>query len=64
MNWSDPAWTEQSVPTVLAMNKEFVKLRDAHSLQSSLEKVVISITKMQRAGWLVLLADLGLISPA
>ncbi|EUC63244.1 FAD-binding oxidoreductase, putative [Rhizoctonia solani AG-3 Rhs1AP] len=30
MNWSDPAWTEQSIPTVLALDKEFVKLRDAH----------------------------------
>ncbi|CAE6353145.1 unnamed protein product [Rhizoctonia solani] len=30
MNWSDPAWTEQSIPTVLALDKEFMKLRDAH----------------------------------
>ncbi|CAE6494141.1 unnamed protein product [Rhizoctonia solani] len=30
MNWSDPAWTEQSVPTVLALDQEFIKLRDAH----------------------------------
>ncbi|CCO31105.1 FAD-linked oxidoreductase DDB_G0289697 [Rhizoctonia solani AG-1 IB] len=30
MNWSDPIWTEQSIPTVLALDKEFIKLRDAH----------------------------------
>ncbi|CUA78499.1 6-hydroxy-D-nicotine oxidase [Rhizoctonia solani] len=30
MNWSDPAWTKQSIPTVLALDKEFMKLRDAH----------------------------------
>ncbi|CAE6373287.1 unnamed protein product [Rhizoctonia solani] len=30
LNWSDPAWTDQSIPIVLALDKEFVKLRDAH----------------------------------
>ncbi|CAE7051915.1 unnamed protein product [Rhizoctonia solani] len=30
MNWSDPAWTEQSIPTVLGLDKEFIRLRDAH----------------------------------
>ncbi|CAE6432648.1 unnamed protein product [Rhizoctonia solani] len=30
MNWSDAAWTEKSIPTTLALDKEFIKLRDAH----------------------------------
>ncbi|KAH7310235.1 hypothetical protein B0J17DRAFT_586382 [Rhizoctonia solani] len=30
MNWSDGAWTEQSIPVTLALDKEFIKLRDAH----------------------------------
>ncbi|ELU42223.1 FAD binding domain-containing protein [Rhizoctonia solani AG-1 IA] len=28
MNWTDPAWTDRSIPTVLALDKEFVKLRN------------------------------------
>ncbi|KAF8688114.1 oxygen-dependent FAD-linked oxidoreductase family, partial [Rhizoctonia solani] len=30
MEWTDPAWTDQSIPTVLALDKEFVKLRNTH----------------------------------
>ncbi|KAG8688632.1 hypothetical protein FRC11_005051 [Ceratobasidium sp. 423] len=30
MNWSDPTWTEHSIPVVRALDDEFIKLRDAH----------------------------------
>ncbi|KAJ1303157.1 hypothetical protein OPQ81_011358 [Rhizoctonia solani] len=30
LKWSDPAWTEQSIPTALELDNELVKLRDAH----------------------------------